>query len=219
MQASPQPEANEHAPSAAALVDALSRLPPRSSQLLGYRVLDGRSAAECARLYGTSGVALSVHVLRAARLLEAALASPRRPMLPSDERMLPHRSEEREARALADWLDRLSSAEHPGRVAQDAPGGSAGTSPQTQALGAGGLDESISIAPTEPTPERPEYDDGLVRLESLLLQLRVLGPEIRRLAETRAREEESSPAHRRREWLRRIALAALVALALWLYLR
>jgi ferric-dicitrate binding protein FerR (iron transport regulator) len=83
----------------------------------------------------------------------------------------------------------------------------------------GAVEEDRSIAATEPAPARPEYDDDLAGLESLLLHLRAVGPEIRRLAETRAREEETSPAHRRREWLRRIALAALVALALWLYLR
>ena len=56
-------------------------------------------------------------------------------------------------------------------------------------------------------------------LSALLLRARALAPEIRRIAEAKARGDTTSPARRRAEWLRRVAIAAFVVLALWLYLR
>ena len=154
---------------AAELFAALSRLPPRSAQILSYRVLEARSAAECARLYGTEEAAIAVHVFRAARLLITAFSSrTKRVLLPYDEPALPADEERRRARELADALD--------GSIERDA-------------------------------------------LSTLLLRVRALAPEIRRIAEAKAQADAASPAHRRAEWLRRVAIAAFAALALWLYLR
>ena len=154
---------------AAELSTALSRLPPRSSQVLGYRVLDARPAAECARLYGTNEQAIAIHVFRAARLLMAALSSPATGvLLPFDEAALAIEEERRRATALAESLN-------------------------------------ASVA----------RDD----LSALLLRARALAPEIRRLSEAKALADAESPARRRVDWLRRVAIAAFVVLALWLYLR
>lgn len=76
---------------------ALRRLPPRFSQLLQFRFIDGRSDSDCAELYGITLAALAVHVLRAARLLQYALEhGGTEPLLPLAEPM-PAESE----RALA----------------------------------------------------------------------------------------------------------------------
>jgi hypothetical protein len=99
MQVPPQPGASD-------LVAALSRLPPRASQLLGYRILEARPASECARLYGTNERAIAIHVFRAARLLRATLSSHgRRALLPSGEAVLPADEELGRATALAEALD------------------------------------------------------------------------------------------------------------------
>lgn len=52
-----------------------------------------------------------------------------------------------------------------------------------------------------------------------LRRLRENATLVRQVAEAQARAEEDSPARRREDWLRRVALAVLVAVALWLYLR
>ena len=164
-----EPDRGASGPDAAELFAALSRLPPRSSQILAYRVLEARSAAECARLYGTEEPAIAIHAFRAARLLMTALSSPtKRVLLPSDDPALPADEERRRARELAQALD--------GSVASD-------------------------------------------DLSAVLLRARALAPEIRRIAEANAQAAAASPAHRRAEWLRRLAIAAFVVLALWLYLR
>jgi hypothetical protein len=56
-------------------------------------------------------------------------------------------------------------------------------------------------------------------LAALLLRVRALAPEIRRVAQAKERAEAASPARRRAEWLRRLVIAALVVLALWLHFR
>jgi Sigma-70, region 4 len=203
MRMPPESDEDPSGPSAAELVDALSRLPPRSSQLLGFRVLDGRPDAECARLYGVSEAAIAVHVLRAARLLEAALASPGKRMLPSHEAALGPDDEEQEARALLEGLDRADL--EPGRRNDQLiawVGSPSAAASQGSSHGHRAIEAVLGASPAR-----------------LLLHLRALAPEVRRLADAKEREEANSPERRRAEWLRRLALVALVALALWLYLR
>ena len=55
---------------------SLTRLPPRSAQLLMFRFVDGRSPAECMALYGIDPDALEIHLLRAADLLWEASTQP-----------------------------------------------------------------------------------------------------------------------------------------------
>ncbi len=172
-------------PDAAAMWRALSRLPPRSAQLLMFRFVDGRSPAECMALYGIDPDALEIHVLRAGDLLWAAAASPGPggPLLPSDVPARPREEERATARQLSSRLAR--AAEHDG-----------------------------------PPADHPEAQ--LARLADMLEQLRQCGPEVRALAERAAREDLESPSARRADLLRRIALLALIGLALWrgwLYLR
>ena len=57
------------------------------------------------------------------------------------------------------------------------------------------------------------------RLAGMLELLRQRGLEVRALAEQSAREELESPSARRADLLRRMALLALIGLAVWLYLR
>ncbi|MGA9524778.1 MAG: hypothetical protein WBV82_25190 [Myxococcaceae bacterium] len=170
-------------PDAASLWRALTRIPPRSAQLLMFRFVDGRSPAECMALYGIAPDALEIHLLRAASLLwEAARPERRshRPVLPSDVPVLPREEERRWARQL---VARLAGAKEP----------------------------AIS-------PER-EADAQLERLAGMLELLRQRGLEVRALAEQSAREELESPSARRADLLRRMALLALIGLAVWLYLR
>lgn len=169
MRVPPDVSPSSAAPSAAELFDALSRLPPRTAQLLRYRVLEARPASECARLYGTSETAVAVHVLRAARLLSTALCTrEKKVLLPTDETPAREDEELRAAMAVGRALD-------------------------------------AGVEPDEVTGR--------------LLRLRALAPEVQRIAEERARADAASPARRRADWLRRVALAALVGLALWLYFR
>ena len=169
-------------PDAAALWRALTRIPPRSAQLLMFRFVEGRSPAECVALYGIAPDALEIHLLRASTFLwEAAQPDRRRePVLPSDVPAQPRQEERQWARQLA---ARLAGVKAPG------------------------------IA--------PESDAGghIEQLADMLELLRERGPEVRALAEQSAREELESPSARRAELLRRIALLALIGLAVWLYLR
>lgn len=160
-----------------ALWTALRALPPRDARRLQLRLVEGRSDAECAQLYGSSLSAFGVHLLRAARLFQQALqrGGPG-PLLPSAAPVDPEVERAEGARLLA-------------------------------RLGAGASGES---APGE---------DELGLLLPLLRELGARGAELRALDQAQVRAELESPAHRRREWLRRIALAALIALAVWLYLR
>lgn len=57
------------------------------------------------------------------------------------------------------------------------------------------------------------------KLPTLLRALREHAPEIRRLSAELEARQRASPAQRRADLLRRAAVVALVALALWLYLR
>jgi hypothetical protein len=148
-------------PDAASLWRALSRIPPRSAQLLVFRCVERRSPGECAALYGTSREALDVHVLRAAALLEEALKDPGAgPVLPSDAPEMPFEWEVQQARSL---------------------------------------EQS--------------------RFAGILSALEEHGPDIRRLYREAEQAELASPAARRADLLRRVGLVALIALALWLYLR
>src|ERR1700752_1852828 len=73
-------------PDAPTLWRALTRIPPRSAQLLTFRCVEGKSLEDCAALYGVSTQALGVHLLRAASQLRVALEDPgaKDPVLPSD---------------------------------------------------------------------------------------------------------------------------------------
>lgn len=74
------------------------------------------------------------------------------------------------------------------------------------------------VGPSSLEPEASSAaPEELASLLPLLRELGERGPQIRALAQARARAELESPAYRRNEWLRRIALAALFALAAWLY--
>lgn len=70
--------------------------------------------------------------------------------------------------------------------------------------------EAIEAAATVPASE-------IDQLAALLRDLRAHGTEIRALEKAHLEAELQSPAHRRKEWLRRIGLVALIALAVWLY--
>jgi hypothetical protein len=99
-------------PDAASMWRALTRIPPRSAQLLMFRFVDGRSPAECVALYGTAPDALEIHLLRASGLLQAA-AHRQRPVLPSDVPALPRNEEQHRARLLASRLAGGTGAEDP----------------------------------------------------------------------------------------------------------
>jgi hypothetical protein len=84
-----------------------------------------------------------------------------------------------------------------------------------EARGALRLEESLAADPElNPEPASPDAE--------LALPLRALvahGPEVQRLAAEHDARLRDSPAGRRADWLRRLALTALVAVAAWLYLR
>lgn len=175
------PHAERTAPDAEALVLALRRLPPREAQLLTLRFVEASGLEGVAKAYGVAPAAVPIHTLRAARLLQVALARPGHAViLPLDAKPRSDVEDAREAAALEASLD---AGPERGR---------------------------------EPRPGVPHGADGLA---PLLRALTVQASEIRRLSAELEARQRASPAQRRADLLRRVAVVALVALAVWLYLR
>ncbi len=178
------PHAERTAPDALALVLALRRLPPREAQLLTLRFVEGLGRGGVAKAYGVSPAVVPVHTLRAARLLQAALApSGGAPLLPLDAKPRSDVEDAREAAALESSLD---AAPEPGR----------------------------EVRPGDPPGASSEVAGLALSLRALTLH----ASEVRRLTAELEARQRASPARRRADLLRRVAVVALVALALWLYL-
>lgn len=164
--------------------------------------VEGRDDAAAASLYGIEQDALEVHRLRAARLLVRAVSTAgSEPVLPLPEETTS--SEERRcARLLTARLGR-------------APVTPGGRPPPAMAAGEGGQTPA-EHARTDASAAASTIVETSARL---LERLRELAAQVQATAEAEAVAWEHSPQQRRAELIRRIALAALIAVAAWLYFR
>lgn len=144
----------------ARLQRALETMPSRAAQTLIFHCVEGRSAPECAALYGIGLAQWEILFLEAAR----ALAGDTAPL------------EDGARRSLAGQLQRAGETE-------------------------------------------PPADSKLVPLLALLRSLTEQRDEVQRLLLEAERAAAASPARAREAWLRRLAVAAIIAVSLFVWLR
>lgn len=203
----------------AALYEVLGRMPPRSAELVSRVALDGWSLPELAERYGIPEANAARLVLRAARDCDAAARGDSTPAAPLSDEV-----EASQAPALARALERLprggdgrgTGDSRPVRVPADqgsepAPRASESSAdqqrPPSDAGGPGTTDAAAQGAgATRPLAELlaalATHRDGLKR----------------RLAEAEAAAARS-PTRTREVWLRRLAIAVILALTAYFYWR
>jgi hypothetical protein len=113
----------------------------------------------------------------------------------------------------AELLEKATTSDRP-IVLSDEPEEPADVEQQRALSLARAWDASLRVEPSQ--DQAPISNDPVLALLSLLRQH---SAEVRRLSDAREREFIDSPAGRRREWVRRLALGALVVLGIWLWLR
>lgn len=205
----------------AALFEVLGRMPPRSAELVSRVALDGWSLPELAERFGIPEANAARLVLRAARDLEAAAQGASTPAPPVSDEV-----EASRALALAHALERL-------RPEEDGSDGGASHGPATASHDrhgrAPGQEPSVlpNEAPASASDERPSAAargvdasaDEVRPLAELLAALATHRDGLkRRLADAEAAAARS-PARAREVWLRRLAIAVILALTAYFYWR
>lgn len=189
---------------------ALTQLSTRAALALRVRIVQGLTRSECAAFLGVSQSAFDVLFLRAVRELRGRLESSA-----DGGGRLGGSPSPATTRGSESYAEEVEQAEH--LAASIDPGSKRPGHPLAASIADGSTPRGEHL--TASTDPGSTLRGDLGALLVLVRRLQAIAPEIRAQDSAALREEETSPALRRRNLLRRALLLAIVGAGLLLYLR